>query len=203
VAVLAVEVTWPANNEAWASPYEPWTVTSRWELTIVEKLQVFGGVVLPHTPSMLVAVFGVPVMLEQAPQRAVRAALALRGFVIDAHDTGHYPELRMALHYGEVLVNTEVVDPTARLLPIGDTIARPGRLLGYAEPGEILASPEMERLVGGWCELRVCKELPRWEQTQVPGAYSIVGLRSQGAVLQVHMQRPLSRFVGREQEVAV
>ena len=50
VAVLAVEVTWPANNEAWASPYEPWTVTSRWEQTIVEKVQGFGGVVLPHSP---------------------------------------------------------------------------------------------------------------------------------------------------------
>ena len=78
MAVLAVEVTWPANNEAWASPYEPWTVTSHWEQTIVEKVQVFGGVVLPHTPSLLVAAFGVPRTLEQAPQRAVQAALALR-----------------------------------------------------------------------------------------------------------------------------
>ena len=109
----------------------------------------------------------------------------------------------MALHCGEVLVDTEAIDPTARLLPIGDTLARPGRLLGYAEPGEILASPEMERLVGGWCELRACKELLRREQPQRPGAYTMVGLRSQGAALQVHMQRPLSRFVGRERELAV
>ena len=65
----------------------------------------------------------------------------------------------MAVHWGEVLVDTEASDPTARLLPVGDTLARPGRLLGYAEPGEILVSPEMERLVGGWCELRACKEL--------------------------------------------
>jgi DNA-binding NtrC family response regulator/tetratricopeptide (TPR) repeat protein len=203
VAVLAVEVTWPANNEGEFSPYEPWTVTSHWEQTMVEKVQGFGGVVLPHSPALVVAAFGVPRTLEQAPQRAVRAALALRGFVTDAHDTGHYPELRMALHYGEVLVDTEALDPTARLLPKGDTLARTGRLLGYAQSGEILASPEMERLVEGWCELRVCKELPGSEQTQRPGAYTIVGLRSQGAALQVHMQRPLSRFVGREQELTV
>ena len=79
MTVLAVEVTWPANNEAWASPYEPWTVTSHWEQTIVEKVQVFGGVVLPHSPSLVVAVFGVPLMLEQTPQRAVQAALTLPG----------------------------------------------------------------------------------------------------------------------------
>ena len=203
VAVLAVEVTWPANNEGEASPYEPWTVTSRWEQTIVEKVQGFGGVVLPHSPALLVAAFGVPRTLEQAPQRAVQAALALRGVVTDAPDKGHYPELRMALHWGEVLVDTEAIDPTARLLPIGDTLARPGRLLGYAEPGEILMSPEMERLVGGWCELRACKELLGKEQPQRPGAYTMVGLRSQGSALQLHGRRPLSRFVGRERELAV
>ena len=30
VAVLAVEVTWPAGNEGEGSRYEPWTVTSHW-----------------------------------------------------------------------------------------------------------------------------------------------------------------------------
>ena len=169
----------------------------------MEKVQGFGGVVLPHTPALLVAAFGVPRTLEQAPQRAVQAALALRGVVTDAPDTGHYPELRLALHWGEVLVDTEAIDPTGRLLPIGDTLARPGRLLGYAEPGEILMSPEMERLVGGWCELRACKELLGKEQPQRPGAYTMVGLRSQGSALQLHGQRPLSRFVGRERELAV
>ena len=68
VAVLAVEVTWPADNKAWASPYEPWTVTRHWEQMIEEKVQVFGGVVLPHSPSLVVAVFSVPQTLEQAPQ---------------------------------------------------------------------------------------------------------------------------------------
>ena len=183
--------------------YEPWTVTSYWEQTIVEKVQGFGGVVLPHTPALVMAAFGVPRTLEQAPQRAVQAALAMRGMSTQATDKRPSPELRIALHYGEVLVDTEAVDPTARLLPIGDTLARPGRLLGYAEPGEILVSPEMERLVGGWCELRACQELLGKEQPQRPGAYTMVGLRSQGSALQVHMQRPLSRFVGREQELAV
>jgi len=39
-----------ANNEAWASPYEPWTVDQPLEQTIVEKVLGFDGVVLPHTP---------------------------------------------------------------------------------------------------------------------------------------------------------
>jgi DNA-binding NtrC family response regulator/tetratricopeptide (TPR) repeat protein len=203
VSVLAVEVTWPANNEAWASPYEPWTVTSRWEQTIVEKLQLFGGVVLPHTPSMLVAVFGVPVMLEQVPQRAVQAALAVRLRATEEADGRPYPELRMAVHWGQVVVDTGASDPPTHLLPVGDTLTRPGRLLGYAEPGEILASPEIERPVGGWYELRARAELPGIGQPDPIGAYSVIGLKPLGSPVQLHAQRPLSRFVGREREMAV
>ncbi len=73
VAVLAIEMTWPAIKVGDASLYEPWTVTSHWEQTIVEKVQVFGGVVLAHLPSLVMAVFGVPRTLEQAPQRAIQA----------------------------------------------------------------------------------------------------------------------------------
>jgi DNA-binding NtrC family response regulator len=202
VAVLAVEVTWPADNEAWASPHEPWTVTRHWEQTIVEKVQGFGGVVLPHAPSQVLAAFGVPQALEQGPQRAVQAALAVRRLLVDASDGGPSPELRMAVHWGQVLVDTGASDSLARLLAMGDTLARPGRLLGYATPGEILASPEIERLVGGWYELHAREELlGTWQPDQI-SAYSVIGLMPLGSPLQLHGQRTLSRFVGRERELA-
>jgi DNA-binding NtrC family response regulator/tetratricopeptide (TPR) repeat protein len=202
VAVLAVEMTWPSSDVAEVSRYEPWTVTDYWEQAIIEMVQGFGGVVLPHAPSLVMVAFGIPQTLEQAPQRAVQAALALRRLVAEAAEGGAYPELRMAVHWGQVLVDTGSIDPTARLLPRGDTLARPGRLLGYAEPGEILASPEMERLVGTWCELRAREGLPGMGQPDQIGAYTIVGLRPPSSASEMHGQRPLSRFVGRERELA-
>jgi DNA-binding NtrC family response regulator/tetratricopeptide (TPR) repeat protein len=202
VAVLAVEMTWPSSDVAEVSRYEPWTVTDYWEQAIIEMVQGFGGVVLPHAPSLVMVAFGIPQTLEQAPQRAVQAALALRRLVAEAAEGGAYPELRMAVHWGQVLVDTGSIDPTARLLPRGDTLARPGRLLGYAEPGEILASPEMERLVGTWCELRAREGLPGMGQSDQIGAYTIVGLRPPSSASEMHGQRPLSRFVGRERELA-
>ena len=107
----------------------------------MEKVQVFGGVVLPHAPSLVVAVFGVPLMLEQAPQRAVQVALTLRRLVVEAAEAEGIPELRMALHWGQVLVDTGASHPPASLLAVGDTLARPGRLLGYAEPGKSWPPP--------------------------------------------------------------
>jgi DNA-binding NtrC family response regulator/tetratricopeptide (TPR) repeat protein len=203
VAVLAVEVIWPASNEGEVSQYEPWTVTSHWEQAIVEKVQGFGGVVLPHPPSLVVVAFGVPQTLEQAPQRVVQAALALRSLVAEAAERGPYPELRMAVHWGQVLVDTGASDPTARLLPVGGTLAWPGRLLGYVEPGEIVASSEMGQLVEGWCELRAHEELLGMGEPDQIGVYTVVGLRPLGSPLEMHGRRPLSRFVGRERELAV
>lgn len=203
VAVLAVEVTWPARNEGEISQYEPWTVTGHWEQAIMEKVQGVGGVLLPHSPALVLVAFGVPQTLEQAPQRAVQAALALRHLAAEAAEGEPYPELRMAIHWGQVLVDTGASDPTARLLAVEATLARPGRLLGFAGPGEILVSPEMGRLVGGWCELRAREELVGIGQPDQIGAYTVVGLRPQGSPLEMHAQRPLSRFVGRERELAV
>jgi class 3 adenylate cyclase len=203
VAVLVVDVTWPPDNAREASRYEPWTVTRYWGQAIVERVQGFGGVVLSHAPSVVVVAFGVPQTLEQAPQRAVQAAIALQRLVAEAGEGGSPPELRMAVHWGQVLVDIEASDLGARILPVGDTLARPWRLLGYAKPGEILVSPEMGRLVEGWCELQAREALRRMGQPEQIDAYTIVGLSPQSSPLEMHGQRPLSRFVGRQRELAL
>jgi Bacterial regulatory protein, Fis family len=84
VAVLAIEATWPQRSEADAGPYEPWTLASRWEQSIPEKVAGFGGVILQGSPSLCLVAFGLPRTLEQLPQRAVQAALAIRHLATEA-----------------------------------------------------------------------------------------------------------------------
>src|ERR671930_315228 len=78
VAVLALEVTWPAAVEPDAFHYEPWTMHARWEHAVLEKVQGFGGVVLQRGPSLLLVAFGLPHTLEQLPHRAVQTAFSIR-----------------------------------------------------------------------------------------------------------------------------
>jgi tetratricopeptide (TPR) repeat protein len=99
------------------------------------------------------------------------------------------------VHWGQVLVDTRASDPTARVLPIAETLAEPVRLLGQAAPGEILVSTPVRRLVEGWFELQPCEK-------SVP-ASTVVGLKPQRSPLALHGQRPLSRFVGRARECAL
>jgi len=155
--------------------------------------------ILQCTPSLLLAGFGLPYTLEQLPQRAVQATLALRQLIAGSTGavTGEtHPAMRQAVHWGQGLVDSRAKDPTAHLLPVGETLALPVRLLGHAAVGEILVSPEVGRLVEVWCELQPCEGLRGAE------AYAVVGLRPQHTLLRMHGWHPLSRFVGRAHELA-
>jgi DNA-binding winged helix-turn-helix (wHTH) protein len=64
VAVLAIELTWPAHTEPEALGDAPWRVTAAWQHTMVKQVQAFGGVVLQRSPSLLLVAFGTPQTLE-------------------------------------------------------------------------------------------------------------------------------------------
>ena len=206
VAVLAIEVTWPAALEPDTLHYEPWTVHSRWEQTVMEKVQGFGGVVLQRGPSLLLVAFGLPHTLEQLPHRAVQTALGIRQMTTEGLAAGERaprPVVRQAVHWGQVLVDGGARDPTARLLPIAETLAEPVRWLGQAEPGEIRVTAPVRRLIEGWCEVQACAKLLGARHGDQAGAYTVIGLKPQRSLLALYGQRPLSQFVGRTRELAL
>src|SRR5262249_61866735 len=81
VAILAIALTFPRQPADKTVRYDAWTVAAHWEQTLEEKIQGFAGVVLQRSPTLLVAAFGLPRALEQMPQRAVQAGLAIRHLV--------------------------------------------------------------------------------------------------------------------------
>jgi hypothetical protein len=203
VAVLAIELTFPTEMVGEAAVFEPWTAVSRWEQALVAKVQGFGGLVLQRSPSLLLVAFGVPRMLEQVPQRAAQAGLALRQLVVEGGAREPCPALRLVLHWGEVLVDVRASDPAAQLRALGETLAWPVRLIGHAAPGEFLLSPEMGRLVEGWCELQPRHVPLQGGQPGRIGVYRVVGNRPQWAWVERRGRPPLSRFVGRDRELAL
>jgi DNA-binding NtrC family response regulator/predicted ATPase len=205
VAVLAIDLVFPKIMGAETPHYEPWTVASRWERTIAEKVHGFGGIVLQSGPSLLVMAFGIPHTLDQMPQRAVQAAWAIQhlmtGDVLVASGEP-CPKLRLAVHLGEVLVDARASSPTGRLLAVDDVLSLPVRLLGLAAPGDILVSPQVGRVVEGWCELQA-RALPYGAANgEQASAYAVVGLKPRRVPMAMHGGYPLSRFVGREHELA-
>ena len=156
VAVLAIEATWPDMTEGDTLRYEPWTVASWWQQTVAEKVAGFGGIVLQGSPSLCLVAFGLPQTLEQLPQRAMQAALAIRHLAAEAQTSAGRasgPIVRLAGHLGTLLVAEETSEPPGRWLAVGETLSLPVRLLGHAAPGEVLVSAPIARLTQNWVEV--------------------------------------------------
>ncbi len=195
VAVLAIDLVVPSDA------VEPWTVVQRWATQIADRIAGFEGSVVTRSPSRLTAVFGLPRAVEQLPQRAVLAALAIRRLALagDPHETpSERPTLRMAVHAGIVRVDTAAREVAAAMLPVGDTLALPDRLLGHAGAGEILASAAIAHRVDSWCVQRA-REL-RIGETDTLRAHAVLGRRTRAADEPPEVERQ-TRFVGREREL--
>ena len=205
VTILAINVTFPEPPELEAPGFEPWTVAARWQQHIEEKVNGFGGLLLQRSPSLLVVAFGLPRTLEQLPHRAVHAALAIRQSLAEMAGSAEQtscPAVRLAVHGGTVLVDAQASDPAARVLPVGETLTLPVRLSGFAAPGEILLSAHAGRLAEGWCELERREVRLTGGNGERLVAYALIRLGAQPSPLERIGQRTLSRFVGRERELA-
>src|SRR5262245_2343742 len=193
VCVLAVALALPQ------SAAEPWTAAMRWEQAIAEKVEGFGGVLLQRSPAGLRAAFGVPLAIEQMAERTVQAALAIQRLA--AQSEGPRPELRLAVHAGEVRVDTGASDPASLLLPLGDTLALPERLLGHAGRGEVLASAQIARRIDRTCVLAPRPLRLGPDDADGVTAYAVLGLQSRAATDAA--SAGATRFVGRAREVEV
>jgi transcriptional regulator with PAS, ATPase and Fis domain/tetratricopeptide (TPR) repeat protein len=140
-AILALSLTFASDADG--AGVEPWTEARRWQDAVADRVAGFGGEFAERTASRCIAVFGVPRALEQAPQRAVQAALSLSRAAAAAGAAA--PHIRAAVHVGEVRVDLAAADPAAHAFPLGDAFALPERLLGHAGAGEVLLSPAAAR----------------------------------------------------------
>jgi DNA-binding NtrC family response regulator/predicted ATPase len=206
VTILAINVTFPEPPELEPPDFEPWTMAARWQQHIEEKVNGFGGLLLQRSSSLLVVAFGLPRTLEQLPQRAVHAALSIRQSVAEAAGSAAQtscPEVRLAVHGGTVLVDAQTSDPASRVLPVGETLTLPVRLLGLAAPGEILLSAHTGRLAEGWYDLERREVRLSGGEGERLVVYALIRLGAQPSPLERMGQRALSRFVGRERELAI
>jgi len=112
-----------------------------------EILREHGGTVEKFIGDAVMAVFGVPAAHDDDPDRAVRAAFALRDRIAGA-DPGAAPPLRVRIgvNTGEVVTGS---GQTAQFLVTGPAVNAAARLQQAAGPGEIVVGDLTKRLTSG------------------------------------------------------
>ncbi|MDQ3210739.1 MAG: adenylate/guanylate cyclase domain-containing protein, partial [Actinomycetota bacterium] len=104
-----------------------------------EEIERFGGTLDKFIGDAAMGVFGAPVAHEDDPERAVRAALAIRERVAG----GNLP-VRIAVHTGEALV-TVGEGPMVGERVAGDVVNTASRLQSLAPEGAVIVGWPTER----------------------------------------------------------
>src|SRR6187455_3857417 len=90
-----------------------------------EKLEHFGGTVEKFIGDAVMAIFGAPVAHEDDPERAVRAALAIRDWVAE-EESGL--QVRIAVATGDALVSLGARPSEGEGMAAGDVVNTAARL---------------------------------------------------------------------------
>ena len=115
-----------------------------------------GGSVKDFTGDGIMALFGAPEALEDAPLRACRAGILIHERLAAAAPAiaakhGVTPQMRIGVNSGLAVV-TQINGESAAMTALGDTVNFASRLQTLAEPGTVYLSEATQRLVQGLVE---------------------------------------------------
>lgn len=166
----------------------------------------FEGTINQYSGDGFMALFGAPIAHEDAPRRAVHAALAIQralgSFGKDLEKkTGLVVQMRIALNSGIVVVGRITDDLRMDYTAIGDTINLASRLQSAARPTSVVISEATERAIQGFFETVDLGELQIKGHAPVR-AFEVTTARLRRTRLEVTAERGLTPLVGRDRELA-
>jgi len=100
-----------------------------------DELERYGGTVEKFIGDAVMAVFGAPVAHEDDPERAVRAALAIRSWLVDEQAER---QVRIGVNTGETIVNLSARPAEGEGMVAGDVVNTAARLQSAAPVNGIL-----------------------------------------------------------------
>jgi class 3 adenylate cyclase len=170
------------------------------------ELERFGGTVEKFIGDAVMAVFGAPVAHEDDPERAVRAALAIRDQLTDEGNL----EVRIGITTGEALIALDASPAAGEGMASGDVVNTAARLQSAAPTNGILVDEATQRATEGVIDYVVsdaveakgkAQRIPVWEASvaRLPvgaerlGAAELVGRESELTLLRDAVEKAFHR----------
>jgi class 3 adenylate cyclase len=157
------------------------------------ELERFGGTVEKFIGDAVMALFGAPVAHEDDPERAVRAALAIRDW---ARDEGEL-EVRIGITTGEALVVLGARPEAGEGMASGDVVNTASRLQSAAPANGVLVDETTHRATERTIEYRDVEPVEAKGKTQPVRVWEALEPRAR---LGVEVAVPQTPLVGRERE---
>jgi len=189
-------------------PEEAYSVMDQVYEILIHKVHDYEGTVNEMTGDGIVALFGAPIALEDAPQRAIRSSLAIHWEMARFRDRikqegkGIPPlVMRIGIHTGPVVVGTLGNDLRVEFKAVGDTVNLASRMEELAEPGTTYVTEETFRLTEGLFRFEALGEKEVKGREEPVAVYRAIAPSTRRTRFDVSAERGLTPFVGREREL--
>jgi class 3 adenylate cyclase/tetratricopeptide (TPR) repeat protein len=188
-------------------PEETFSLMDKVFELIIHKVHEYEGTVNEMRGDGVLAFFGAPIALEDAPQRAIRSSLAIHRELTRFNDKlkseKNIPPVlvRIGINSGPVVVGTVGNDLRVQFTAVGDTINMAARMEQLAEPGTTYVTQDTFRLTEGYFRFEALGDKPVKGKEKPLGVYRVIATSTRRTRFDVSAERGLSRFVGREREL--
>ena len=174
---------------------------------LLRKVHDYEGTVNMMTGDGVMALFGAPIALENAPQRAIQSAMAIHREMTRFNErvkkeTGDHPpvKMRIGIHTGPVVVGTLGNDLRVEFTAVGDTVNLASRMESLAEPGTTYVSGDTFQLTEGFFRFEALGEKEIKGKEKPVKVYQVIATSTRRTRFDVSAERGLAPFVGRERE---
>jgi class 3 adenylate cyclase/tetratricopeptide (TPR) repeat protein len=174
---------------------------------LIHKVHDYEGTVNELTGDGIMALFGAPIALEDAPQRAIRSALAIHREINKFSDQlkseKRMPSIKMriGIHTGPVIVGTLGNDLRVEFKAVGDTVNLASRTEGLAEPGTTYVTEDTFKLTEGFFRFEALGEKKIKGKEEPVKVYQVIAPSTRRTKFDVSAERGLTPLVGREREL--
>jgi class 3 adenylate cyclase/tetratricopeptide (TPR) repeat protein len=175
---------------------------------LADEVRRFEGTVDKFTGDGIMAVFGAPVAHEDHARRACFAALRMLDDIAEyaaglRRKHGLNFSVRIGVNSGEVVAGAIAGAGGGEYTAIGHTVGMAQRMEALAEPGKAYLTEATAELVRGFFELSDLGEFEIKGASRPVRVFELAGVGSARSRLDLSRERGFSRFVGRDEEMAV
>jgi class 3 adenylate cyclase len=186
-------------------PEEAYSIMDQVYEIMINKVHDYEGTVNEMTGDGIMALFGAPIALEDAPQRAIRSAYAIHRELSRFNDKmkqekpGLPPlKMRIGIHTGPVVVGTLGNDLRVEFKAVGDTVNLASRMEGLAEPGTTYVSDDTFKLTEGFFRFEALGEREVKSKKEPVNVFRVIAPSTQRTRFDVSAERGLTPLVGRD-----
>jgi len=172
---------------------------------LIHKVHDFDGTVNEMTGDGVMALFGAPIALEDAPQRALRSALSIHNEIakFSEQKKGINPiKMRIGVHTGPVVVGTLGNNLRVEFKAVGDTVNLASRMEGLAEPCTTYVTKDTFKLTEGLFRFEPLGEKEVKGKKESVSVYKLISGKKDVHRPRLGLERSVySDMVGRDKEL--